>query len=340
MQRSNYLYRITYGILILVFLIWTIFYRQPFLAILLLLIIILPIISLMLAYFSFRRLEFKISPLVSTVSLPDKPVVILSSINPTLFPFLNCELTFSYQNLFYPNTSEHVVALPIEARRTQTFKFPFSVSQPGLFQFSLQSVRLTDYLHLYTFFRDLGKEVQITILPKKLEISFQADSTHTESEDSEFYDPLGTPSTDIREVREYIPGDRMQDIHWKLSARMSDDDLLVKLFERSFDDSLLFLPELYKEDLSDTLHTLYAISMKLIRKKEVFRLALFQTDTLEFNQMVIHDEEELIQAFLVLYYQSAYDTMELARSTYQTIYPTYGSFYYIHGTSIDLVEAP
>lgn len=337
MQKTNYPYRITYALMILFFLLGTVFYRQSFLAVLLLLLIILPVISIVLAHHAFERIDFLLSAPVTTVSMPEKPIVILTAKNPTLFPFLNCVLSFQFQNMYFPSGPKNTIALPLNARKTQTLRFPFAVTQPGMLLFSLEDVKLTDFLHLYTFHRNLNKGMQIPVLPQETPSSFAPAAVHTESEDSEFYDPTGALSTDIREVREYIPGDRMQDIHWKLSARM--DDLLVKQYERSLDDSLLFLPELYEEEIADTLQTLYAVSMKLIRQKEVFRIAIFHTDVMEFNQIIIHDPEDLMQAFLALYYQKLYDTPDLARSTYQTIFPLYGAFYQIHGSAIDLTES-
>lgn len=336
MQRTNYPYRITYALTILFFLFGTIFYRQSFLAVLLLLLIILPAISIALAHHAFKRFDFLLSAPVTTVFMPEKPIVMLTAKNPTPFPFMNCVLSFQFQNMYFPSGLKNTIAVPLNARKTQIMRFPFAVTQPGMLLFSLEDVKLTDFLHLYTFHKNLNKEMQIPVLPQETPSSFVPAAVHTESEDSEFYDPAGALSTDIREVREYIPGDRMQDMHWKLSARM--DDLLVKQFERSLDDSLLFLPELYGKEIADTLQTLYSISMKLIRQKEVFRIALFHTDVMEFSQAVIHDPEELLQAFLVLYYQKPYDTPNLARSTYQTIFPLYGVFYQIHGSAIDLTE--
>ncbi|MDE6713004.1 MAG: DUF58 domain-containing protein [Lachnospiraceae bacterium] len=337
MQRTNYLYRITYALMILFFLFGTIFYRQSFLAILLLLLVILPVISVALARHAFEHFDFLLSAPATTVSMPETPIIILTVKNPTFFPFLNCELSFQFQNMYFPSNLKNTIALPMEARKTWALRFPFAVSQPGMLLFSLEDVKLTDFLHLYTFHKNLNKGLQISVLPREMPIAFVPAAMHTESEDSEFYDPAGALSTDIREVKEYIPGDRMQDIHWKLSARM--DDLLVKQYERSLDDSLLFLPELYKEEIADTLQTLYAVSMKLIRQKEVFRIAIFHTDVMEFVQAVIHDPEDLMQAFMTLYYQKPYDAPGLARSTYQIVFPLYGSFYHIHGSAIDLTES-
>lgn len=336
MQKKNYPYRISYTLMILLFLSGTIFYRQSFLAILLLLLIILPAISIALTRHAFQHIDFFLSSPVATVSMPEKPVVVLTAKNPTFFPFLNCELSFQFQNMYFPNNQKNIIALPLETHKTQTLQFPFAVSQPGMFLFTLEAVQLTDFLHVYTFHKNLHKDLQIPVLPEEIPISFLPAPAHTESEDSEFYDPCGALSTDIREVREYLPGDRMQDMHWKLSARM--DDLLVKQFERSLDDSLLFLPELYQKEIADTLQTLYALSMKLIRQKEVFRIALFHTDTMEFNQTVIHDPEELLQAFLTLYYQKPYDVPGLACATFRSVFPLYGAFYQIHGNAVELTE--
>lgn len=336
MQKKNYLYRISYTLMILFFLFGTIFYRQSFLAILLLLLILLPAISITLTRHAFQHIDFFLSSPVATVSMPEKPVVMLTAKNPTFFPFLNCELSFRFQNMYFPNSQENIIALPLETRKTQTLQFPFSVSQPGMFLFSLEAVQLTDFLHVYTFHKSLHKDLQIPVLPEEIPLSFIPAPAHTESEDSEFYDPCGALSTDIREVREYLPGDRMQDIHWKLSARM--DDLLVKQYERSLDDSLLFLPELYEKEIADTLRALYSLSMKLIRQKEIFRIALFHTDTMEFSQAIIHDPEELLQAFLSLYNQKTYDIPNLARTTFRSVFPLYGTFYQIHGRVIELTE--
>lgn len=336
MQRKNIPFRITYVLLILFFLAGAIFYRQAFLAILLLLVIILPIISIALTRYAFWRLAFDLSAVASCISLPDKPVILLKSSNPSLFPFLNCELLFHYQNMYFPMEDDNLIAIPIEAHKSQTFRFPFTVTQPGLFVFSVKRLYLTDYLHLYTFHKDLKLSLQLPVLPKELPTTFEPGTTRAETEDSELYDPAGAPSSDIREVREYLPGDRMQDIHWKLSARM--EDLCVKQFEHSVDDSLLMLPELYQKELSDTMHTMYAIAIKLLRRKELFRLALFHTDTFDFTITAIHDTEELMQAILTLYFQQSYGIPGLARASFQTVYPLYSTFYHIHGTTVELIE--
>lgn len=336
MQKDNYSYRITYSILIVIVFLGTIFYRQAFLATLLILLFILPPISFCLTRYSFEQFHFSLKSTAAFYQLPDSPSINFTAKNDSLFPFLNCEAQILFQNCYYPDNPVHYFSIPMEARKELTFCFPFQVIHPGLFEITLSEIQVTDYLHLFTFSKRINLTVSVPVYPKEISVSFTPLANISPSEDSDIYDPNGILSNDIRESREYLPGDRMQDIHWKLSARTPE--LMVKIFERTCDDSLVFVPEIIKNQTTETIETTYSLGMKLIREKITFFLALYHSDSCEISFSPIHDEKELLQALLTLYYQKPQETEDTAGRCFQNMYAG-RSFYRIAGKQIIPVDS-
>lgn len=91
--------------------------------------------------------------------------------------------------------------------------------------------RVYDNFRLFSFDIKGRKSSQVTVLPKPADIFLQvSERTRLFPIDSEEYSKArsGDDPSEVYDVREYRPGDRMSKVHWKLSAR--GEDLLVKEF--------------------------------------------------------------------------------------------------------------
>ncbi len=299
MMKRNLPYIISYILAAILVFLGTMFYRQPLLIVLLLLMMLLPIMSIAATRYAYPHLELQIKLPSGTIQLPHDLVVKLYVKNPTLIPLLNCELHFHYENMYLPNEIEQTIVLPAEARKENLYRLPFQTKAAGMFSFEVSKLYITDFLHFYSFAVPFHWKGQMPILPEERELpDIRLTKAAIEAEDSQPA-PDGELTNDLLQLRDYQPGDRIKDIHWKMTAKT--DELMVKEYDRARDLYYLILPELDRDTLQDTLSTFYSLGLRLLKARELFRVALYQPAGHTFELRKISSEEELLVALYELY---------------------------------------
>jgi len=112
--------------------------------------------------------------------------------------------------------SENGVSLPVYTKHCGMLSF--SVSQPLAF----------DLFGLFAWRIKCETQANLLIMPERMDINLQIDPDTRTAADSEEYS-MRRPGNDPSEtfaIREYIPGDPLKSIHWKLSNKT--DKLLVR----------------------------------------------------------------------------------------------------------------
>ncbi|MBE5895658.1 MAG: DUF58 domain-containing protein [Lachnospiraceae bacterium] len=316
MQKQNLSYALSYFCFLVLFCIGALFYRQPFTAILLLLLIILPFLSVFFTSRTAKKIRLQFHTATNSVEQGYPILFTIAINNPSFFPLLNCNLSFSYENLFYPKNTAEILSIPANSRKETKFTLSFDTAYAGMVQIEFDTLFVTDYLHLYTFRIPLKKSFRIPVLvpsvPYTAPILFS--KVENEGEEDSVTSHLGLPSGEIKEIREYHPGDKLQNIHWKMSAKT--DDLLVKEFDRQAEHFPVIIPELYKNKIQDTLLTLNSLCEALLAKQEIFRILLFHPGDKSFSTHTITDRESLHQTLLTIYFQPLYPIPHYARDTF------------------------
>jgi len=149
-------------------------------------------------------------------------------------------------------------------------------------------------------------------------------------------DLRGNLSSDIKEIREYRPGDRLARIHWKLTAKM--EELQVKEMERTSVMSLVVVPELVKSKISDTVATLDAVSRELATRGERFEICLYNSVACSFDYYVIDNEESLLDCYRDLYFLPLYESGDTAKEAYYATNQKSSLLLLIYGEDVKLLE--
>ncbi|MCQ2522596.1 MAG: DUF58 domain-containing protein [Lachnospiraceae bacterium] len=316
------------------------FYRQSFLAILVLLLCVLPVLSILFTNLAIRKLSVDINLETFSITQGFPAIITLQLHNKSLFPLLNGNLSFSFQNNYYPSQVKHTLGVPLEPRRKAPYKLPFETSKAGLLTFDFHEFHVTDPLHLHTFCVTLKKHFECTVLPPQDNISFPVPApAKRESEEDILYVPEGEQTGDIKELREYRPGDKLKDVHWKMSAKA--DTLMVKEFEKAAGHMLFLLPILYGEALDATLKTFYNTCRYLVSIREIFTVGIFEGSDQTFTYITVTEEEHILKALLALFFAtpSAGRSLPLAALSEQTedasgIMEIYGKEVLVDGNAI------
>ena len=338
MQKRNLPYIITYILEILLVLLGAVFYRQPLLSVLLLLLVLLPFLSIFITRREIEKLNVGFISVSHEVIRDGVLNIKITSNYSGLIPLLNCIMDFTFENMFYPHPEPQEFIFPAETRRTGEFTLPFSVTKAGMIKFQVTNINVTDYLHLYTFTKPMPITLEVPVVPKDVPAPYypkkRVSAAASDGDPSEIYTKGGEKTRDIKQLREYRSGDRLKDIHWKLTAKT--DELMVREYEEIKELYYLVIPVLKKQitdtqnddnrhtnkhnetkeltdPLQETLEIFVAIGKDLIKEREPFSVAIYTSSDNTFAMNIVTEEEELYSALYELYkcpidgYEDAYE---------------------------------
>lgn len=151
----------------------------------------------------------------ATVCLPDK-----TGAKCTPHSFLLCLAPFDY----------------FEIRRPAEFAFR------GEYEIGLSEISVYDPFRTVKLSLPCRHKAHITVLPRRLELSPK--NNLSESELTNITKPKlgGNDTTETSDIRDYIPGDPLKSVHWKLSSK--SEGLIVKDFSQDLGDSVYILCDL------------------------------------------------------------------------------------------------
>lgn len=302
MNKRNLPYLITYILEIILVLLVAVFFRQPLLSVLLLLLLIMPPISILLTKHEMQKLSVSVTSKNLEASCDGIITVIITAEYTGFIPLLNCELSFTFENLFYPHKEPQEFVFPAESRQTGEFTLPFSVTKAGMIVINMTELNITDYLHLYTFSIPKEMTLEIPVIPDDIPAppypKKRTSPSERSGEVSEIYTKNGEKSRDLKQLREYRAGDRIKDIHWNLTAKT--DDIMVREYEEIRELYYLVLPVL-NNSLQKTLEIFVAVGKDLIKEREPFTVAIYNANDNTFSMEIVTEEEDLYATLYKLY---------------------------------------
>ena len=177
------------------------------------------------------RLTLRIPIPVSEAGSPVEAEILVE--NRSWLPVLGIDVWVQYQNLFLEERAVVKLTGGVDAGARAKFICRVESGICGCLEFTVKKVRVYDYLRLFSLPKRAGAREQAVVLPRTYDTLAQLSlKTREFLGDSEEYDQSrgGDDPSEVFQLREYRPGDRIQQIHWKLSA--ASEDLVVKEFGR------------------------------------------------------------------------------------------------------------
>lgn len=99
----------------------------------------------------------------------------------------------------------------------------------GNYEFELKKIKIYDFTGIFHVNKRMKESVNVEVIPEIKEVPVRiTDAVRNFFGDADIYDDFrpGYDPAELFDVREFRNGDRIQSIHWKLSAKT--DDLMVK----------------------------------------------------------------------------------------------------------------
>lgn len=320
---------LSYILLFSVTVFWALFYRHSFFILLAALEICLPAFSYFLSKYCLYHIEPSLNFKPISTAKGEEARLFLQLKNPSRIPLASASVFLSMESGFYGGKDESVHVLSLRASCNNELTFPVTLSKCGLYEASVSSLQGYDYLHLFCFKRRLDLSAQIRVFPCAQPREERHEALYSEGFDEfEESSRSGNISSNVTDIREYLPGDRLQKIHWKLSSKI--DKLMVKENESTSTNEFFLLLELFqppKEScgendllfnaLDHALEEAWSISLELIHEGEIFTFAAYSVSKEDFIMSTIRCREDLENAFSECFYEPSYDTENLGLDIYE-----------------------
>lgn len=182
------------------------------------------------------------------------------------------DLTLQLENLKFKEKKLFEIHFPISSSN-RVFEIEYIPKLCGIVELSCTRAMVYDILGLVDLSIKKPETKSITVYPKKVAIQLEKRNDAGSIRDGDQYEKnkKGMDMSDIYDMREYIPGDNIRRVHWKLSSKL-DNMVIREGSDTSYYDTILLFDiglnnqeKAYKKELlSAAYETGMAISRSLL----------------------------------------------------------------------------
>ncbi len=211
---------------------------------------------------------------------------------------LNGMLIMETDNVFRESKSSWEISMPVHQGGASKVVLPLKAEHLGKYEIRCKKANIRDLLGIMEAVVPVEAYCEMTVLPEvsrtdTVETSgFLAGMSETEESMEKGYD-----FSEVHDIREYIPGDKLRDIHWKLSAKQGE--LMVK--ERisvSGSQMVIWIALSREKEISELLlQSAGNVAASFVHQNLPVCLLVWNGQQYAFDEFVCNDMEELQRAF-------------------------------------------
>ena len=256
--------------------------------------VVLPVVSLVLMLIAGRGISIELS-------LPQTAEKKAASLtyrinNPGRYPVARITFRIRMENQMTGAARERRVSATAGSRETVTAELSLQNSKVGTVVVSTAKIRVYDAFGLFVFRKPDLQDQAVIIYPDMRNVEVHMEKPVENTGDGSRYSP-DRPGQDVSEIfalREYVPGDEIRKIHWKLSGKT--DRTMVRDFSLPLNYSVFLLLELTRgsEELVDAQVEIFlALSRTLLENGISHNMGWYDAAEERFNVDELDDFEEL-----------------------------------------------
>ena len=170
--------------------------------------------------------------------------------NASPFTFIKVLCCVSAKNNMTGEREEKFIPVFCSAKSEAAANFTCSFKNCGYTEVKAEKIYLTDFFGFIPFKVKgfASSEAKCTVLPDTFDMTLVFDNMPIAIDDSESYSPdkKGNDCSETFQLREYIPGDSIKQIHWKLSEKL--DKVIVREASLPVQKSTLVFWDKYSEN--------------------------------------------------------------------------------------------
>ena len=192
-------------------------------------LVLLPVILITINAVQKRKIKvIFITPHCTTTCGKQTPITV-KIINNSVFPVSNAEITLSYSMHFSNKKEEFKINTPVFQKNSQLLTFNITSKYCGIVKLEITKVKIFDILRLFKTKLPLSeiktqKNTLVTVFPELLYLNNEIINCSNGNSDSNVYSKTkkGDDPSEIFDIREYAESDKLNRIHWKLTAKQGN----------------------------------------------------------------------------------------------------------------------
>ena len=111
----------------------------------------------------------------------------------------------------------------------------------GVYEIGVRCLYISDFLGLYSVRLDIEIYNNVLVYPRKPEMNMAMKNSATDIPNDSYLTVFSAEKSEVSNIREYVMGDTLKSIHWKLSSKAWDGGLMVKDFNTNTSRSVYML---------------------------------------------------------------------------------------------------
>ena len=220
----------------------SIFYDAMYLRAIFMMLLLLPIILYGIVRYQKKNLTIRLAPDVSLARKRTPFNIQIAADNDCKVPISRLDIQLAFKNEFSPFVGKVRLKGMADNESVTYINYNITSDYCGRLSIQTESLKIYDMLGL-TFCRlDKPDIVSLIVMPEIHDMDIQVrDSTRAFPISSEEYDPhrSGDDVSEVFDFREYVGGDQINRINWKLSTK--SNELIVKEFSHPVGYSVVLL---------------------------------------------------------------------------------------------------
>ena len=235
--------RIIYSIFLFLVLLLELVVNTKISLLLLLTSIFLPLISVLFCLLNRGKVVASLQMPEELERGEDARITVLFH-NAGKLPVANVMARVTLTNALTGSEVEEEVHCSVSGKGTGKATLKLEKAEVGQVYLTVSETAVTDFFRLVGFSVEGATKKSILVYPQSLNVTVNQVDTLELTGDSDTYSET-TPGQDVSEtfdVREYLPGDNIRSIHWKLSSKL--DNEVVRTFGQQLNYSVVVLVEL------------------------------------------------------------------------------------------------
>lgn len=318
-----------YILCLLFFLLIWIFFEKYGLFVIVVLWLFFPLYSYAVMKSTVKNCSFSLRIKNRVIGRKEENTVLLNIQNTGFFTQGRIRLLLETEDVFWGERSRFTVEVPLHSGEKE-IEIPIYSLYSGVRQVRIKMAEFPSMMGLFLTKKQFIMETEYVVMPGKLVLnSIDRAVSGTGNDELPDDDVKGNNSSQIREITDYKPGDRLQKIHWKATAKKGE--LMVKEYEGTLSDQVTIVVELVKdrEVLEDIIALTFAAASIKIEDIQKISLQWWNNSAGEWKKLILTSEEELEQGLEEMFYCSTYENRQQAYEQVMSEGELVGSVIYI-----------
>ncbi|ONK21077.1 hypothetical protein BLX87_23480 [Bacillus sp. VT-16-64] len=180
---------------------------------------------------------------VGTVHKHEEGAIYLRAKNHSFLPIAKVKCTLSVRNLLTGEKRKQHVFFAINAKARERIDLEMVSAYSGCIEVRIEHVICYDFMGVFSTRSEPKAMAQLFVLPNTFLAAVDLSEANVELREGVMTSAVkkGSNSSEIFGIKEYVPGDNVKQIHWKLTSKF--DEVIVKELSETVDHSFLILLE-------------------------------------------------------------------------------------------------